>query len=556
MKKVKLLAVALIIVSLLLTSVGCVVKDSEGQTSNSNKAADTGNKDEKGNEVKQPRKLHVLGPDKSGKVVKFGDREKFPVWEEVQELLDQENLEIKYEIVPFEQYNVVIQTRMAAAGDLPDIVNLSPLDDTTVLNLAKQNTILELNTLIDKYSNGNIKNMYTEDFPFAKQLTTSPDGKMYWFSNLHIKLYKGTQPAPVALTMIIRKDWLDKLDISVPTTAQEYLDVLKTMRKQDANASGKEDEILIYDPSVFKGAIAQWFGLGTDITAIDIENKKVVSPWYQEGIKEYFKYLQTLVKEEILDTSLIGAGSEAVQQKITENKAASLSDYNMETYREPTIQGGGEYTPLMPLKAVEGIKPAAQKEPPFLVWKKYAITKNCKNTDAAISFFDVIYSKEYADLLFWGIKDFTYKVNNDGIREFVDITGSFDTKLADSGKIAGNQVFGDTVFPRVQFANLEYELANIPQHKKDHQLKIIDYSPYYVNQNQNYLAIPNAEQLERKTKVLNDLKTYSTELAAKLALGQKSFDDWDIYIAELKKLGLDQLIEIDQQLLDRYFELK
>jgi putative aldouronate transport system substrate-binding protein len=102
MKKVKLLAVALIIVSLLLTSVGCVVKDSEGQTSNSNKAADTGNKDEKGNEVKQPRKLHVLGPDKSGKVVKFGDREKFPVWEEVQELLDQENLEIKYEIVPFE----------------------------------------------------------------------------------------------------------------------------------------------------------------------------------------------------------------------------------------------------------------------------------------------------------------------------------------------------------------------------------------------------------------------------------------------------------------------
>ena len=174
----------------------------------------------------------------------------------------------------------------------------------------------------------------------------------------------------------------------------------------------------------------------------------------------------------------------------------------METYREPTIQGGGEYTPLMPLKAVEGIKPAAQKEPPFLVWKKYAITKNCKNTDAAISFFDVIYSKEYADLLFWGIKDFTYKVNNDGIREFVDITGSFDTKLADSGKIAGNQVFGDTIFPRVQFANLEYELANIPQHKKDHQLKIIDYSPYYVNQNQNYLAIPNAEQLERKTKVL------------------------------------------------------
>jgi len=118
----------------------------------------------------------------------------------------------------------------------------------------------------------------------------------------------------------------------------------------------------------------------------------------------------------------------------------------------------------------------------------------------------------------------------------------------------------DTGSPEVQVAMLTQRInqltEHLKQHKKDHQLKIIDYSPYYVNQNQNYLAIPNAEQLERKTKVLNDLKTYSTELAAKLALGQKSFDDWDIYIAELKKLGLDQLIEIDQQLLDRYFELK
>lgn len=70
--------------------------------------------------------------------------------------------------------------------------------------------------------------------------------------------------------------------------------------------------------------------------------------------------------------------------------------------------------------------------------------------------------------------------------------------------------------------------------------------------NDNYLAIPDDQQLEAKTKILTNLNTYSTELATKLALGQKSLDNWDQYMADLKKLGLDQLLEIDQQLLDRY----
>lgn len=557
MKKLKSLIVLLIVMSLMFTTVACGNKE-QGQDATSDKTDQTQeeqtDKDEKEDQSGESRKLHLLGPDRGGDI-KFADREKYPVWEELQKLIDAQNLDLEYEVVPAEQYEVVIQTRMAAAKDLPDIVNVSPLDDTTVLNLANQNVILELNSLIDEHSNGNIKKMYDEHFPFARQLTTSPDGKMYWFSNLHNKLYKNTESAPVALTMSIRKDWLEELDLPVPTTADEYFDTLKAMQDKDANGNGQNDEILIYDPSGF-GYIAQWFGLGTDITAVDVENKKVVSPWYQEGVKDYFEYVQKLIDAELIDSSLIGATHEEIQQKITENKAASIGQYNLSMFQDSTIEGGGEYLPLMPLKAVDGIEPAATLEPPFLVWKKYAITKNCEDLEAAIAFFDTVYSEEYADLLFWGIEDLTYEVGDDGIKTFKDITGSFDESLADEGKVAGQVVFGDTMFPRVQFANLEYEMAVVPDYRADHQLEVMKYEPYFVNMNQNYLAIPDDEQLEEKTRILNDLTTYSTELATKLALGQKSLDDWDEYMAELKELGLDDLIEIDQALLDRYFELE
>lgn len=498
----------------------------------------------------QSAKLKLLGPTGSNKFIKFEDREKYPVWKEVDKLLTDANLQLDYELVPNEQYNVVIKTRMASGSNLPDIVNISALDNTTVLNLAKQGVLLDLNPLIEKYSNGNIKKMYEQEFPYAKKTTTTSDGKMYWFSDLHKKTYKGTDPAPVSLTMLLRKDWLDKLNLPVPTSAEEYLQTLKTMRDKDANGNGQKDEVLVYDPGSFSGPIAQWFGLGTSISSVDVENKKVVSPWYQDGIKDYFRYLQQLVKEGVLDTSLIGATGEQKQQKMTENQVASTGDYNLETYLEPTIKGGGEYLPLMPLQAVDGIAPAAQIEPPFLVWQKYAITKDSKNVEAAIKYFDTIYSDKYAELLYWGIEGQTYKKDESGANVFIN--NASDEELAKTGQVPGLRLFGDTVFPRVQFANLEFELSGVPKYKADNELNILKYKPYFVNMNDNYLAIPDDQQLEAKTKILTNLNTYSTELATKLALGQKSLDNWDQYMADLKKLGLDQLLEIDQQLLDRY----
>jgi ABC-type sugar transport system, periplasmic component len=500
--------------------------------------------------------LHLLGPNSTNKNIKFDERDKYPVWTETKKLFDAANLDLQYELVPSEQYEVTIKTRMASGSNLPDIVNISALDNTTVLNLAKQGLIVDLNPLIQKYSNGNIKKMYEKEFPQAKKLTTSADGKMYWFSDLHKKTYKGTEDAPVARTILMRKDWLDKYNLPVPTTAQEFFNALKTFRDKDANADGQADEVLVYDPTLFTEAIAQWFGLGTDITAVDVENKKVVSPWYQPGIKEYFKYLQQMVKAGILDTSLIGAKSSQKSQKIAENKVAAITAYNLQNYMEPTINGGGEYIPLNPLKSVDGITPAAQLEPAFLVWQKYAITKDCKDPKAAIAFFDTIYSNKYADLLYWGIEGTNYKKDSNGIRVYTDDQNKTDAEKAKSGIATFREVGGDTVFPRIQYANLESEITRVSKAKADQELNIMKTKNYFVNMNNNYLAIPDNKQLEEKTKILKDLKTYTTELSAKLALGQKSLDNWDQYIADMKKMGLDRLIEIDQQLLDRYNSIK
>ena len=76
--------------------------------------------------------------------------------------------------------------------------------------------------------------------------------------------------------------------------------------------------------------------------------------------------------------------------------------------------------------------------------------------------------------------------------------------------------------------------------------------PRFPLSNTCHLALPTAEQLECKSELKTDLETYSKELSTQLILGQASLDDWDSYMAELKDLGLDEMLEIENDQLARY----
>ena len=72
--------------------------------------------------------LKILGPDPGNQYIKFSEREEYKVWDLLQDLLKENGLELDLEAVPKDQYDVVIQTRMASTS-LPDIANLTPIDE-------------------------------------------------------------------------------------------------------------------------------------------------------------------------------------------------------------------------------------------------------------------------------------------------------------------------------------------------------------------------------------------------------------------------------------------
>ena len=111
------------------------------------------------------------------------------------------------------------------------------------------------------------------------------------------------------------------------------------------------------------------------------------------------------------------------------------------------------------------------------------------------------------------------------------------------------------MFPTISLYTMESQFASRPEHKNEFQKEVAFQQTAYPDAKYCYMAIATDEQNQRKTALTTDLTTYSSELVTDFILGRASFDDWDQYIQQLKDLGLDELIEIEQSQYDAFLQL-
>ena len=495
-------------------------------------------------------KLKILGTEGWAPCNDWNEIEEYSAYQILKGKLDEAKLDIDWEVVAPEQYSVILQTRFASGKDLPDIAKAHTMDDAALLALAEQGLIIPINEIVDKYSKGPAREAFNKKFPTMRPLTTAEDGNMYWFCNVQNKYYGDNQNANGSFSVLYRRDWADKLNIAEPTNLEEFTQMLRDFREKDANGNGQKDEIMFIEPASFRTGIAQWFGLPTDVIALDPVENKIVTPWHNPNVKAYFEYLNGLVKEGILDPSVAG-NWELMGQKRAENKLSCMWDYTNAMWNEPTVAAVAPdalYAPLMPLPALEGVKPGSMSEPGAMVWERYVVTKDCKDLEAVARLLDIVYSDEYALLTAFGQEgiNFTYE---DGV--MTPIPGLTGDK-AHEQRISEGAMLWNGVLPRVQEVDMRQQVANCDEYKTKVTLDLIDYDLKYPDQVNNFLALPTKAESDKINALLPNLQTASKELATKLTLGQISIDDLDKEVEKLDQLGLNELVEIYQARYERY----
>ena len=120
-----------------------------------------------------------------------------------------------------------------SSGDLPDAFSGVRLPKPT--ELGAQGIVIPLDGLINEYA-PIIQQRFSED-PMIPKTSRSIDGNLYclpWVWQTY---------TPISEFILIRKPWLEKTGQKVPTTTDEFYNMLVAFKNGDPNGNGKSDEI-------------------------------------------------------------------------------------------------------------------------------------------------------------------------------------------------------------------------------------------------------------------------------------------------------------------------
>jgi len=223
--------------------------------------------------------------------------------------------------------------------NLPDLINP---ESYGIMNLVNEGAIVPLDEYLEEYGPNIIAAVGEENMVTWR----AGDG--------HIYTITGVVKIPGAMTNMIRKDWLDALNLEVPTTWDEYLTVWRAFRDNDCNGDGDPtNEIPLAYNTDANGeqsmiGLLNAFGIkcSKDCQFTVMDDGTYGFVYDHPRYPEFLEAVQMLYKEGILDRNLPAVIRAACSPSWTAAWSA--------------MPGPGRSVPLFPLRLCV---PAAMKTP-------------------------------------------------------------------------------------------------------------------------------------------------------------------------------------------------
>lgn len=432
---------------------------------------------------------------------------------------------------------------LMASGKMPDVIehywgSVAKGPD----NAIKENRILRLNELIERHA-PNLAKLLAERPDFRKQITTD-EGNIYVFPGL-----SGDESTLVYNGPTLRQDWLDKLDLPVPTTITEWEEVLTAFRDRDPNGNGKKDEIpLLFDLRVM------------DVGHAFIGAFGITSSFYQESgqirygpIQPQFKQLLALLhrwyNEGLIDRDFATNDQQLKDAKMAEglvgamamNMGAGIGTYTTAaTAVDPSFRlVAAPYPSLEPGGISIGQRASAY------IGRGAAISAKAEHPEQIARWLDYAYGPEGHMLFNFGIEDVSYTMRS-GYPTFSDLItrnpGNLSLTHAMSryshGTFSGPFV-SDGRFAEQYAALPEQQRAREVWSKADHAKLLPSFSQ-------------TPEENAAISVIMADINAYYTEMVNKFIMGLQPLNDLDSFVSTIRTMGIDRAIAYRQAALDRY----
>ncbi|MCM3257959.1 extracellular solute-binding protein [Paenibacillus lautus] len=220
-----------------------------------------------------------------------------------QELDKALNIDLNLTVYPAaDDYNNQLNVRMSS-GNFPD---LFMVDRQQLIQFSKQGLLLDLTPYMDKLEQ---TVAFIGEDSVKKGMV---DGKVYGISK---------SPQIPYNTLWIRKDWLDKLKLEVPTTVEQLASVADAFTKNDPDGNGKPDTFGLTGSklSAFSTVFGA-FGVGMPGNFYE-KDGKVVNALHEPAMKDALAFIKDMIGSGSVDPELLANSGLQHQEKAIKGQA-------------------------------------------------------------------------------------------------------------------------------------------------------------------------------------------------------------------------------------------
>ncbi|MBX3015075.1 MAG: extracellular solute-binding protein [Caldilineaceae bacterium] len=477
------------------------------------------------------------------------------------------NIQLELDIPPVADAQQKLNL-MLASGDLPEVIIGCNIRLDQLQILANQGLVLPLNEYIDQYGL-EFKKVY-DAYPQVESLITLLDGKIYGLPHINDCYH-----CSMSQKMWVYKPWLDKLGLDVPTTTEEFHQMLVAFKEQDPNGNGMADEIPLSGTTELNGGwrsqldsfLMNSFIYNDRVTPngarhLFLEGGTVKAAFAEPGWQEGLKYLNQLYSEGLIDPQAFTNDSSLIQQLGENADVPILGAVGAGWYGVFTQNGGPsgrwqEYIPIEPLEGPTGLRQTPRTPyQPTGGQANFVITKEAQNPEAAFRLADVFFGFDSTTRSVFGVEgeDWVRASDSD-----VSIAGgkALYTVLKVWGGEPQNRHWSQTA---PTFRTNEYRMAQTYNPDDPLERWLYEWTrdlmePYGTIDK----AVPPLVFTEDQSKLFGELNTSVLntveEWTANFIIGNVDVDaDWDTYLATLESAGLPQFLEIYQTAYDAKYK--
>ncbi|CAN7737379.1 extracellular solute-binding protein [Paenibacillus sp. LjRoot56] len=458
-----------------------------------------------------------------------------PDSEAVKRINEKFNIDFKSQYVPFDTYDEKLAVKMAS-GDLPDVIGMEEVN-ANYLKWAQQGAFLPLDEFLQQYESTKTVPSFTWD-------AFKVNGKVYGIPT-YFSPKGGKKP-------IIRKDWLDKLGLKMPTNYEELKQVAIAFTKNDPDGNSKADTIglglakdIYYDPSFGSYyANSTWYHKD--------ETGQYIPGIIAKGNKEKIEFLADLQKQGALNKDWAVTAYKDVFKAFNAGKVgiwyeqpgtSSPNGVMLETILQNDPKA--EVVPIPPFKAPDGSQGLTLGSG---FYRMYMISAKLKNEPEKVK--RILEMIDYFHKTIPDAqknpqnKDFDWLYGGEGkgykmVNNIAQPIAENRSNVAPSAYITdGGWVKDDADL--FQFA----KIAKIPEYAKFQQslADMLHNMKFYINPTSRIISPILMEKNATLAK-------YITDETTKMIFGQRPLTDWDKMVQEyMAKGGKEMITEVNKSL--------